>query len=203
MTASGELFVTEELRDLVADELRKAGILRDETIEIDCPDEWREAWSASQYPNGGKAEIYVIRGGKRMPLGKVSWRTRFYVEGDFGDKYVAAEPIITRLECEGNAVIEEEPKPDRIFLVAQNIDYLKGKYLVSAVVIANDEKQAIDRVSDYLSEYDDIIFDEKRAKAMEIGILTSRPDPSGLGMNQAHLKTTELLALEVGEDYDL
>jgi len=92
---------------------------------------------------------------------------------------------------------------DKIFLVAQNTDYLKGRYLVSAVVIAKDEKQAINRVSDYLSEYDVVIFDEKRIKAMEIGILTSRPDPSGLGINQAHLKTTELLALEIGEDYDL
>lgn len=91
----------------------------------------------------------------------------------------------------------------KIFLVAQNIDYLKGKYFVSAVVIAKDGKQAIDRVSDCLSEYEDVIFDEKRVKAMEIGILTSRPDPAGLGMNQAHLGTTELLALEIGEDYDL
>ena len=203
MTASGELFVTEELRDLVVNELRKAGILGDEEIEIECPDEWREAWSASQYPDDGEAKIYVWRKGERIPKGKVSWRTRFYVERDFGDKYVAAEPVITRLEYEGDVIIEEESKPDKIFLVAQNIDYLKGRYLVSAVVIAKDEKQAINRALDYLSDYDDVIFDEKRAKAMEIGILTNRPDPSGLGINQAHLKTTELLALEIGEDYDL
>ena len=92
---------------------------------------------------------------------------------------------------------------EKIFLVAQNIDYLKGKYFVSAVVVAESEKQAIDRVSDYLSEYDDVFFDESRVKAMEIGILTRRPDPKGLGMNQAHLATAELLALEIGEDYDL
>jgi len=92
---------------------------------------------------------------------------------------------------------------EKIFLVAQNIDYLKGRYFVSAVVIAENERQAIDRVSDYLSEYDDVLFDESRVKAMEIGVLTRRPDPKGLGMNQAHLASTELLALEIGEDYDL
>lgn len=97
MTASGELFVTEVIRDLVVDELRKAGIL-DEEIEIDCPDEWREAWSASQYPDSGEAEIYTWKGGSRISLGRVSWRTRFHVEKDFGDKYVAAEPVITKLE---------------------------------------------------------------------------------------------------------
>ena len=92
---------------------------------------------------------------------------------------------------------------EKIFLVAQNIDYLKGRYFVSAVVIAENEKQAIDRVSDYLSEYNDVLFDESRVKAMEIGVLTRRPNPKGLGMNQAHLASTELLALEIGEDYDL
>jgi len=92
---------------------------------------------------------------------------------------------------------------EKIFLVAQNIDYLKGRYFVSAVVIAENEEQAINRVSDYLSEYDDVLFDETRVKAMEIGVLTKRPDPKGLGMNQARLATTELLALEIGEDYDL
>jgi len=89
---------------------------------------------------------------------------------------------------------------EKIFLVAQNIDYLKGRYFVSAVVIAENEKQAINRVSDYLSEYNDVLFDESRVKAMEIGVLTRRPDPKGLGMNQAH--STELLTLEIGEDYD-
>lgn len=92
---------------------------------------------------------------------------------------------------------------EKIFLVAQNIDYLRGKYFVSAVIIAENEKQAIDRVQDYLSEYDDVIFDADRVKAMEVGVLTKRPDPEGLGVNQAHLATTELLALEIGEDYDL
>jgi len=91
---------------------------------------------------------------------------------------------------------------EKIFLVAQNIDYLKGRYFVSAVVIAESERQAIERVSDYLSEYDDVLFDESRVKAMEIGILTRRPDPKGLGMNQAHLATTKLLALEIDEDYN-
>ena len=57
---------------------------------------------------------------------------------------------------------------------------------------------AIGRVSDYLSEYGDVFFDESRVKAMEIGVLTKRPGPKGLGMNQAHLACTELLALEIG-----
>jgi len=91
---------------------------------------------------------------------------------------------------------------EKIFLVARSIDYLKGRYFVSVVVIAESERQAIERVSDYLSEYDDVLFDESRVKAMEIGILTRRPDPKGLGMNQAHLATTELLALEIDEEYD-
>ena len=92
---------------------------------------------------------------------------------------------------------------ERIFLVAQNIDHLKGKYFVAGVVIADNEKQAISRISDHLSEYgDDVLFDEERIKAMEIGILTKRPDPSGLGINQAHLATTKVLAVEIGEDLD-
>lgn len=92
---------------------------------------------------------------------------------------------------------------EKIYLVAQNIDYLKGRYFVSAVVIAENEKQAIDKVSDYLSKHCDILFDKNRVKAMEIGVLTRRPNPKGLGMNQAHLYCTDLLALEIGEDYDL
>lgn len=78
----------------------------------------------------------------------------------------------------------------------------EGEYFVSAVVIAENERQAIDRILDYLSEYDDVLFDESRVKAMETGVLTRRPDLKGLGMNQAYLATTELLALEIGEDYD-
>ncbi len=93
--------------------------------------------------------------------------------------------------------------PEKIYLVAQNIDHLKGRYFVSAVVIANSKEQAVNRVSDYLSEYEDVIFDENRVKAVEIGILTKRPNPEGLGLNMQYLKTTELLALELGEDFDL
>jgi len=102
-----------------------------------------------------------------------------------------------------NQIFVEVNVLEKIFLVAQNIDYLKGRFFVSAVVIAENERQAIDRVSDYLSDYEDVLFDESRVKAMEIGILTKRPDPKGLGMNQAHLSTAELLALEIGVDYDL
>jgi len=205
LTASGELFVTEDLRDLVVDELRKAGLLKeDEEVEIECPDEWRDKWGSAEYPEDGEAKIYKwIENDEEVELGKVEWKTNFYVEDYLGGRYIDAEPVITKLEFKGKVVIEEEPKPDKIFLVAQNIDYLKGKYFVSAVVIAKDKKQAVNRVSDYLSEYGDVIFDEERVKAMEIGSLTSRPNPVGLGVNQSHLGTTELLALEIGEDYNL
>jgi len=91
---------------------------------------------------------------------------------------------------------------ERLYLVAQNIDHLKGRYFVSAIVIAGNEKQAIDRVCDYLSEYEGVLFDEERVKAMEIGVLTERPNPKGLGVNMQHLSNTELLALEIGEDFD-
>jgi len=54
----------------------------------------------------------------------------------------------------------------------------------------------------YFSEYEDVLFGKSRVKVMEIGILTRRLNPKGLGMNQAHMAYTELLALEIGEDYD-
>ena len=117
MTAEGELFVTEAVRDLVVYELRKAGLLgEDEWVEVECPNEWRDKWSASEYPEGGEARIYEeTEDGKEKYVGEVEWKTDFYVEEDFGGRYVDAEPVITRLEYKGKVVIESAPT------VAQNI----------------------------------------------------------------------------------
>jgi len=110
LTARGELFVTEDVRDVVIDELRKAGLLKEnEWVEVECPNEWRDKWSASEYPEGGEARIYEeTEDGREKYVGEVEWRTDFYVESDFGAKYVDAEPVITRLEYKGRVVIKED-----------------------------------------------------------------------------------------------
>jgi hypothetical protein len=93
---------------------------------------------------------------------------------------------------------------EKIYLVAQNIDYLYGRYFSSAVVIAESGEQAIQKVRDYLDERceDDVVFDEERVRAMEIGVLTERPSPEGLGINQAFLKDSDILSMEFGEDFE-
>lgn len=90
---------------------------------------------------------------------------------------------------------------EKIYVVAQNIDHLKGKYFVSAVVVAENEEQAINRAEDYLNGFgEDVIFDRSRVKAFEVGVLTKRP--KAVGTNQSNLPYTECFALEIGEDYE-
>jgi len=85
MTADGELFVTEHIRDLVSEKI-------DRDIEIDVnsiePKSWCDAWSPSQYPSSGSAVILDETG---KPVGEVKWTVRFYVEEDIGGKYIDAE----------------------------------------------------------------------------------------------------------------
>ncbi|MEM2914573.1 MAG: hypothetical protein QXH91_04130 [Candidatus Bathyarchaeia archaeon] len=91
----------------------------------------------------------------------------------------------------------------KIYLIAQNIDHLKGRYLSTAVIIASSEEQALLRLFDYMSAMEDVICEPERLKVMEVGVLTKRPIPEGLGITQQHLRNTELLALEIGEDFEM
>ena len=93
---------------------------------------------------------------------------------------------------------------EKIYLVVQNIDYLKGTYFVSAVVIARSGEEAIEKVReelDYMSTAyeDEILFDVGRISVFELGNLERRP--RNVGINQ-RLENEDVLVVLVGEDYD-
>jgi len=99
MTATSELFVTEEVRDLVEEKLRDKGMLGErDYIEIECPKEWGDIWTRAEFPSEGKAKI--LDGGTDEEVGVVEWRTEFFIDSDLG-LYINATPHLTRLKYKG------------------------------------------------------------------------------------------------------
>jgi len=79
MTARSELFILEE----VASEVEM-----EEDCSIIIPDNWKEIWDDSMFPD--KGEAIVVKNGKK--IGKISWKVRFEIEGDESGRFIVAYP---------------------------------------------------------------------------------------------------------------
>ena len=87
MTAEGELFVTETVRDMVVKRLGRP-------VEIDAgsvkPKSWLDCPAPRFFPDSGEAEIVDPETWK--PIGKVKWTVKFWIEEDaFGGRYIEAD----------------------------------------------------------------------------------------------------------------
>ena len=84
MTTEGELFVTEDIRDLVSREIG-----RDVEIDVESirPIEWLDAKYSAEFPDSGSAIILDETG---KPIGEVKWTMVFYVEEDIDGRYIEA-----------------------------------------------------------------------------------------------------------------
>jgi len=97
MTAPSELFVEEIVRDCVEEILKVRG------FEIECPKDWMDIWSPSDYPATGRAKIVDYAGNV---IGEVEWETIFFIEEGICGRFIDAEPKITRLVWKGRTIIE-------------------------------------------------------------------------------------------------
>jgi len=82
MTCDSELFVSEELRDAIYEEIENEDIaVKPKDIEIVVPDEWCDIWDSKDYPDYGEAKIVDAK--TMQQVGLVKWCMRFEV-GDNG-----------------------------------------------------------------------------------------------------------------------
>ena len=125
LTAKSELFVEEEVRDIVEQILKQRGILgENDCIRVECPSDWSGIWDVSNFPEGGKARILDEETDE--VIGEVEWDTDFKIESDIGGRYIDAEPKITRLVWKGRnvALDSEGEKPLKVFKVsAEELGY--------------------------------------------------------------------------------
>lgn len=73
MTADSELFVNEEIRDIVG---KKLGY----NVAIEVPDYWKDMWAPMEYPDEGKARILDVDTGE--PIGTVEWKLDLRMDHD-------------------------------------------------------------------------------------------------------------------------
>jgi len=113
MTAESELFVTEGIRDVIEEKMRRLfpGI---RYYEIVCPPEWQGIWDPSSFPERGEAVVTItfyrrenflteddiakVPQGvvttdtyQSVPIAKVEWETKFYIEHGMGGRYIEAD----------------------------------------------------------------------------------------------------------------
>jgi len=130
--------------------------------------------------------------GEELELGQIQLSTRELLE-------LKEEGKLLCCKCDReHEERENKEKREHIFLVVQNIDFLKGKYFVSAVVIAKTSEEAVEKVEDKLD--DDVYLDENRLNIFKIGELEKRPGDVGINLP---LSGEDVLLMNVGEDYDL
>jgi len=84
MTAPSELFV-KDLRDKIEDSIAKLFGTKD--FEIEVPDEWRDKWDPSVYPDSGKAKIFT----SGVAIAEVSWKVKFSIVEGISGRYIEAE----------------------------------------------------------------------------------------------------------------
>jgi len=83
--ADSELFVSEDVRDRIADYPELKGL----KWKIRIPDNWKEIRYDCEFPDEGTAEVVV----DDTTIGEVSWETRFEIFGGVtGMKYIKAHP---------------------------------------------------------------------------------------------------------------
>ena len=89
-----------------------------------------------------------------------------------------------------------------VFLVRQNIDYMKGSYLVSAVVVADNARQAksiiLRHCRDVSSDEVRVAVESRKLHVVRLGEVEF-PLPAH-GINSPG--TSPILSMSVGADYD-
>jgi len=93
-----------------------------------------------------------------------------------------------------------------LYQVVQDIDHLRGVYLVSAVVVASSRREARQIVKDrvgqinrsHAREGDPLVFERARVAVRRLGHLSENADTSGLGVNDAG--KGPILSFATGED---
>ncbi|MEM3641908.1 MAG: hypothetical protein QXH37_08320, partial [Candidatus Bathyarchaeia archaeon] len=76
---------------------------------------------------------------------------------------------------------------EKVFLITQDTNYLKGRYLTAAVVVARSKSQALSRLMSYLADDKNVICKRNRLEVAEVGMLIERLDAI-LSVNRQHLK---------------
>ena len=105
MLSASEVFVTETLKKCIEKELKKANLYsKKDVIEVECPDNWLCIEDESEFPYYGETRILDEDGNN---VGKVCWKTRFFINEDATGKYIDAEPIITKLKYKGEVVVNK------------------------------------------------------------------------------------------------
>ena len=101
MTAKGELFVDEDLRDLASDKINNAiaNIYGKDTDWKLNANHYSEVWSAGNLPRKIYGNIIIeLKNGQFRWVGVITANLIFIVEGDDSEKYI--EPIIKDYKIE-------------------------------------------------------------------------------------------------------
>ena len=86
LTADSELFVTEEIRDLVGEMLDR------EDVHVGVPDGWRYLNDASLFPGSGKADLWICPEDEEEIIGTVEWTVDFGIGENEAGRYIEAAP---------------------------------------------------------------------------------------------------------------
>jgi hypothetical protein len=81
MTAISELFVEEDIRDKLEEQLHRP-------VVVKVPKEWMGIWSETDFPSQGEAMVYDD---SDKLIGKVKWTVKFEIAG-VQERYITAEP---------------------------------------------------------------------------------------------------------------
>jgi len=94
MTTRSELFVDEDVRDCIQDELDKLGC----DYHIEVPTDWQGINNDNEFPSSGTARVYD---NDEKTLGYIDFEVKFGIEFDVEGRYITAEPFNVRFRRAG------------------------------------------------------------------------------------------------------